>query len=143
MPPLAKFAAAPFGIVERLAEAADGPALLPVTLRKVEAALRVQGLQPGGEAAPAGKVSTLRPENDADIIAWFRKVQRYDNYTVSRKQARRDVKGALPQVLDNDKQLRADRAWCRCSRASRACARWTCPSRSAPTRARSRWWAFR
>ncbi|MCB1987142.1 MAG: hypothetical protein KDE69_01965, partial [Burkholderiaceae bacterium] len=50
-----------------------------------------------------GKVSTLRPENDADIIAWFRKVQQYNNYMVERKQARRDVKGALPQVLDNDK----------------------------------------
>ena len=103
MPPLAKFAAAPFGIVERLAEGPQTPALLPVTLRKVEAALHVQGLQPGGEAAPAGKVSTLRPENDADIIAWFRKVQQYNNYMVERKQARRDVKGALPQVLDNDK----------------------------------------
>jgi hypothetical protein len=42
MPPLAKFAAAPFGIVERFAEgpASDKPpALLPVTLRNVEAAL--------------------------------------------------------------------------------------------------------
>jgi hypothetical protein len=39
MPPLAKFAAAPFGIVERLAEP-GGIALLPVTLRHVEAALR-------------------------------------------------------------------------------------------------------
>ena len=103
MPPLAKFAAAPFGIVERLAEGPQTPALLPVTLRKVEAALRVQGLQPGGDAAPAGKVSTLRPENDADIIAWFRKVQQYNNYMVERKQARRDVKGVLPQVLDGDK----------------------------------------
>ena len=36
MPPLAKFAAAPFGIVERYAEGPDGPALLPVTLRRVE-----------------------------------------------------------------------------------------------------------
>ena len=42
MPPLAKFAAAPFGIVERFAEP-DGVAMLPVTLRKVEAALHVQG----------------------------------------------------------------------------------------------------
>jgi len=64
MPPLAKFAAAPFGIVERFAEgpASDNPpALLPVTLRNVEAALRVQGLQAGvaTATAPAGKGSTL------------------------------------------------------------------------------------
>ena len=38
MPPLAKFAAAPFGIVERFAEPEPAtPALLPVTLRNVEA----------------------------------------------------------------------------------------------------------
>ncbi|EER59091.1 alpha-2-macroglobulin domain protein [Acidovorax delafieldii 2AN] len=99
MPPLAKFAAAPFGIVERFAEGPQGPALLPVTLRNVEAALRVQGLQPG--AAPTGKVSTLRPTADADIIAWFRKVQRYDSYMVDRKQARADATGPLPRVLDS------------------------------------------
>ena len=40
MPPLAKFAAAPFGIIERFAEK-DGAALLPVTLRNVEAALKL------------------------------------------------------------------------------------------------------
>jgi len=103
MPPLAKFAAAPFGIVERFAEGAQGPALLPVTLRNVEAGLRVQGLQAGTGAASAGQVSTLRPQEDADIIAWFRKLQQYDSFLVERRKARRDVKGPLPQVLDNDK----------------------------------------
>ncbi|ART52632.1 alpha-2-macroglobulin [Acidovorax carolinensis] len=106
-PPLAKFAAAPFGIVERFAEgpAADKPpALLPVTLRNVEAALRVQGLQPGAAMAPAGKVSTLRPRTDAEIIAWFKKVQRYNATLVSRKQARQDVTGPLPKVLDDNKE---------------------------------------
>ena len=92
MPPLAKFAAAPFGIVERFAEgpASDKPpALLPVTLRNVEAALRVQGLQANAPQAaadaPQGKVSTLRPRSDAEIMAWFRKVQRYDNYLADRR----------------------------------------------------------
>ena len=108
MPPLAKFAAAPFGILERHAEGPDGPALLPVTLRKVEAALRVQGLQPGKAApvAPAqqGQVSTLQPATDAEVIAWYRKVQRYDGYSVERRAARRDVQGPLPRVLpDEDK----------------------------------------
>ena len=36
------------------------------------------------------------------IIAWFRKVQRYDNYQVDRAQAARDVKGPLPKVVDAD-----------------------------------------
>lgn len=102
MPPLAKFAAAPFGVVERFAEGPDGPALLPVTLRNVEAQLAVQGLQPGADAKSGGKVSTLQPTSDADIIAWFRKVERYDNYSIARSQARRDVKGPLPKALEPD-----------------------------------------
>ncbi len=96
MPPLAKFAASPFGIVERFAEPgakAGDPALLPVTLRNVEAALQVKGLSPG-------KVSDLQPKTDADIIAWFRKVERYNDYQVDRDQAGRDVKSPLPKALD-------------------------------------------
>jgi alpha-2-macroglobulin len=97
MPPLAKFAAAPFGIVERFAEP-DGVALLPVTLRNVEAALPVQGLN--AAQLQNGKVSTLQPTSDADIIAWFAKVQQYDNFYVSRNTARKDVRGTLPKTVD-------------------------------------------
>ncbi len=96
MPPLAKFAASPFGIVERFAEpqAQPGdPALLPVTLRNVEADLQVKGLT-------AGKVSDLQPQSDADIIAWYRKVQRFNEYQISRKTAAADVKGPLPEALE-------------------------------------------
>lgn len=96
MPALAKFAASPFGIVERFAEpgAKPGdPALLPVTLRNVEAALQVKGLAPG-------KVSDLQPASDAQIIAWFRKVRRYDEYEVPRKLAAADVKSPLPKALE-------------------------------------------
>ena len=109
LPPLAKFAAAPFGVVERFAEGPDGPALLPVTLRNVEAGLKVQGLQAGAAPAPTppvpptGKVSTLKPSTDADIIAWFRKVARYDDYHVPRRVAARDVKGPLPKVIDDER----------------------------------------
>jgi uncharacterized protein YfaS (alpha-2-macroglobulin family) len=103
MPPLAKFAAAPFGIVERFAEGPNGPALLPITLRKVEPALRVQALGPAPGAAGA-QMATLTPQTDADIIAWYRRVQYYDRSEVTRKQARRDARGALPPVLkDGDK----------------------------------------
>ena len=96
MPALAKFAAAPFGMVERFAEP-DSMPLLPVTLRNVEAVLRARGLQPG--VPGRGTVSDLQPRTDADIIAWFRKVQRYDNFLVARKQAARDVAGPLPRAL--------------------------------------------
>ena len=103
MPPLAKFAASPFGIVERFAEP-SGLALLPVTLRNVEAALSVKGLN-AEQSKAAGKVSTLQPSTDADIIAWYKKIQRYDNYTVSRQQAAADLRGPLPIVVgDEDKR---------------------------------------
>ena len=90
MPPLAKFGAAPFGVVERLAEP-SGVALLPVTLRAIE------GAQPG---KTGGQVSTWQPTTDADIMAWFAKVQRYDNATVPRKTAAQELKGPLPRALE-------------------------------------------
>ncbi|MDP2000969.1 MAG: MG2 domain-containing protein, partial [Rhodoferax sp.] len=87
LPPLAKFGAAPFGVVERLAEP-TGAALLPVTLRYIES------------ARTGGQVSTWQPTTDADIMAWFAKVQRYDNATVPRKTATNDIKGSLPKALE-------------------------------------------
>lgn len=94
MPPLAKFAAAPFGVVERFAEPGSVP-LVPVTLRNVEAALPIKGLDAGG-----GKVGDLQPASDAQIIAWFDKVQHYDDYFVTRKRAAQDVQGPLPKDLE-------------------------------------------
>ncbi len=98
MPPLAKFAAAPFAIVERFAEG-EGAALLPVTLRRVQPSMHIRGLraqadQPG---APA-RLADLRAQSDADIIAWFNKVQRYDQSTVSRKVAAAEIRMPLPKV---------------------------------------------
>ena len=93
MPPLVKFAAAPFGIIERYAEGPDGPALLPVTVRRVEQQLKVQDLQPG---ATAGQVSTLTPTSDAEIIAWLSRVQRFESMWISRKDAQADVEDPLP-----------------------------------------------
>lgn len=95
MPPLAKFAASPFGIVERFAEGPDGPALLPVTLRNVEPELTAQSLD-------ASLVRTKKGGSDADIIAWLHKLEDYDSYTVSRKRAARDVK-VLPPVINDEK----------------------------------------
>jgi hypothetical protein len=101
MPPLAKFAAAPFGIVERFAEP-NGVALLPVTLRNVEAALPVQGLNAAQTASAnrKGQVSDFKPATDAQIIAWYQKVQRYDGTSVARGAAASDSKAPLPKMLD-------------------------------------------
>ncbi len=95
MPPLAKFAASPFGVIERLAEP-GGVAMMPVTVRRVEPALQVQALTPG-------KVSDLQPTTDAEIIAWLLKVRRYDSsFTLARSTVARDVKAPLPKVIDRD-----------------------------------------
>ncbi len=92
MPPLAKFAAAPFGIVERFAEGPGGPALLPVTLRTTEPQLKAQAMQ----------VNQLQPQSDADIIAWFTRVQRYDGFYVPRKQAAADLGRPLPAPVNDE-----------------------------------------
>ena len=92
MPPLAKFAASTFGVLERFAEPSGTP-LLPVTLRNVENKLSVKTLAVGG------KVSDLQPKTDAEIIDWFQKVKRYDSYSVSRIVAAKEVKSGLPPKL--------------------------------------------
>ena len=94
MPPLAKFASSTFGVVERFAEPGGTP-MLPVTLRNV-------GILAGGKtssSATEGKVSDLQLKTDADIIAWYQKVQRYSNYSVPRNVAAADSKLALPPKL--------------------------------------------
>ena len=71
-PPIAKFAAAPFGIVERYADAA-----LPVTLRHVQADLRPVAGAASGAGAAQGQVRVKRLSSDADILAWFARLQKY------------------------------------------------------------------
>ena len=72
-PPIAKFAAAPFGIVE-----SDAQALLPITLRHVQADLR--------PAAPQGRVHLKTLQTDADILAWYAKLRQYDETRLSAKE---------------------------------------------------------
>ncbi len=98
LPPLAKFAAAPFGIVERFAEP-DGQTLLPVTLRHVEPDLKAQTLAPA-------RVGDLQPKTDAEIIAL---VCARCSATTAGRSARdqaADVSGQLPRVLEA-----ADKDW--------------------------------
>ncbi len=73
-PPLAKFAAAPFGIIE------SGPdAALPITLRGVEAGLNIKAVQLGGQA--------MRVTDDQQMLSWLGKVMRYheSGITVGKK----------------------------------------------------------
>ena len=78
-PPIAKFAAAPFGIVERNADA-----MLPVTLRHVQADLRAPSAGASAAAAArarrgasSGQVRVKRLQSDADILAWYARLQKY------------------------------------------------------------------
>ncbi|MGB6053625.1 MAG: MG2 domain-containing protein, partial [Burkholderiaceae bacterium] len=71
-PPLAKFAAAPFGILELNADP-----VLPLTLRNVEAN------PPANRGAP-GTLASLKVEGDADIIDWIARVDQYHEGTIER-----------------------------------------------------------
>jgi uncharacterized protein YfaS (alpha-2-macroglobulin family) len=78
-PPLAKFATAPFGVIELNAEPGQPP-MLPLTVRNVEAQLKVLGLNP---AAPKGskpqgmKGQTRTLSTDPEIMRWMAQVQKY------------------------------------------------------------------
>jgi uncharacterized protein YfaS (alpha-2-macroglobulin family) len=70
-PPLAKFAAAPFGVIELPTERdAPGPALLPVTLRHTQEDL-------AGQKASAGRVQIKRLDSDAEILAAYLRLKRW------------------------------------------------------------------
>ncbi|MBU6273129.1 MAG: alpha-2-macroglobulin, partial [Betaproteobacteria bacterium] len=77
-PPLAKFAAAPFGIIEL-----DAAPAMPLALRKVERSLTLREAQPG-----RGLVRDLRLQDDASIIAWYSKVLRLHESVVEPALAR-------------------------------------------------------
>ncbi|WP_186137164.1 Ig-like domain-containing alpha-2-macroglobulin family protein [Burkholderia gladioli] len=77
MPPLAKFSSSTFGIIERYAEP-DSPALVPVTLRNVEADLKIAGLNAG-----QAEFSNIRVEDDSAIREWMRVVDQMDGIGMS------------------------------------------------------------
>lgn len=113
-PVLAKFGAAPFGVIERFAEkpSAGGgmAAALPVTLRRVEGfstppAASHRGL--GDTAPPAAQVRSLLLQDDAAVIHWWNLVHRYDEGHVNRDTALRDLAAPLPAPVD-DKGADAD-----------------------------------
>jgi uncharacterized protein YfaS (alpha-2-macroglobulin family) len=68
-PPIAKFAAAPFGVIER------DQAALPLSLRHVQGDLR-----PG---AAAGQVRVKSLGSDAQILAWFKRLRQHHEARLS------------------------------------------------------------
>ena len=94
-PPLVKFSASSFGVVERLAEPGPNPlALLPVTLRNVEHDLKAKTLQPGA------KVADLSIKNDSDIIRWYLRTQAFNNRNNESREVPLLDKSVKPKQLD-------------------------------------------
>ena len=85
-PPLAKFPAATFGILELNAEP-----VLPLTVRKIEGALGVKAKTLGG--APARDLTLT---DDASIIEWFARVARYDETSLARDSVESELGIKLP-----------------------------------------------
>ena len=81
MPPLAKFAGAPFGIVEAGTTAGE-PAMLPLTLRHVQADL--QGASTSGRVA----IKRIDPSgSDKDLLAWMLRLRKdHDDQFKTREQ---------------------------------------------------------
>ncbi len=96
-PPLAKFAAAPFGILELNAEP-----LLPVTVRHVEADLAVKGLKAGSP----GQVRDIRVDDDREVIAWLAKVKRYHETWLPRARVEAELGVKLPPPPPKQKPAR-------------------------------------
>lgn len=88
-PPLAKFAAAPFGIIE------SGPdAALPITLRGVEAGLNIKTVQLAGQA--------LRLSDDRQMLQWLNKVERYHESRIPNK-AGKEVESRRLSLLSHER----------------------------------------
>ena len=102
MPPLAKFAAAPFGVLERLAEPGS-PALMPVTVRRLAPTAGATQARTADPAAGRVQVRRLRLEQDAEIVAWHRRVARFDDPWLPRELAGRWSRTPLPRALDPDR----------------------------------------
>ena len=98
MPPLAKFAAAPFGILEL-----EGPqAVLPLTLRHVQADLL------GPQARGTATVKRLDAGTpDAELLRWIGRVARFHETTLSAKQAGQPQSQWKERVTETDDEGRS------------------------------------
>lgn len=78
-PPLVKFAASPFGVIERFAEAPQGgsdvdyPPLVPLTVRNVEMGLAASTLN-----VDAGELNQMQARGDAEVLSWYARLRRLE-----------------------------------------------------------------
>ncbi len=98
-PPIAKFAAAPFGVVELNADAANAGGLLPLTLRHVQGDLRT--------ASSAGRVRVKKLDSDADILAWFNTLRHWDEAQLTARELGLPEKDWYTFENDTDSKGRA------------------------------------
>lgn len=95
-PPLVKFAAAPFGVIERFAYApaqADSaePPTVPLSVRNVEGQLRGKEL-----AVSAGKVRDRVTQDDVDVLHWYARLQRLDDGMLTELQLKKIMADRAP-----------------------------------------------
>src|SRR5690606_36726832 len=96
-PPLVKFAAAPFGIVERFAavppgaDEADYPASVPLTIRNVNTPLKVVDLP-----VSPGTVRDYVPQDDVAVLRWFASLRRLDSWDWTPGQLKNILAGRTP-----------------------------------------------
>jgi uncharacterized protein YfaS (alpha-2-macroglobulin family) len=95
-PPIAKFAAAPFGVVEWTADA-----MLPLTLRRVQDDLRPR--------STGGQVRLKHLAGDAEVIAWYRKLRQYHEGSLSAREIGRPQQEWFTFVDDTDERGRVRR----------------------------------
>lgn len=91
MPALAKFASAPFGIVELYASP-DEPPLVPITVRRVENLLPVKDRSIVFSTITN---ANLNPETDEEIIHWIRALERFNEGWIRYDNARK----FMPQAI--------------------------------------------
>ena len=106
-PPLAKFASGTFGVIERFAhappgEASEQAAAVPVTLRHIERQPALRGIE-----LPAGRVASLRAEDDADVLHWYARLQRLDSGSWTESQLKDIFAGRTPRQV-NGREARHD-----------------------------------
>ncbi|MBI3228875.1 MAG: alpha-2-macroglobulin, partial [Burkholderiales bacterium] len=89
-PPLAKFATAPFGILELNADP-----MMPLTVRNVESSLLTRQVQPN--AAP-GKLAKVKVVQDSDIIHWMGKLQFFHESSITR--GKKDIESRRLSLLN-------------------------------------------
>ena len=104
MPPLAKFAAAPFGVIELVGEPGQPP-LLPLTVRHVERQLQVKGS--GALGVKSQAVTADRA--DREILQWMAKVQRHHESSFSARELGRPKSEWLEWVNETDEEGRPQR----------------------------------